>query len=75
MLSPENGGSVKGGTDMSTAKKQASMFDWRNLNRINSPGENLPRVKLSQRQKEREDKPQISDLLGCFCAQTGAQFG
>ena len=75
MLLPKNAGSEKGGFSMAPVKTITKEFDWREL--LFSIPESEPRsaVECAEPADDEEILPEIVDLLGCFCMQTGAQFG
>jgi len=60
---------------MAPVKKLTKDYDWKDL--LFSIPESEPRslVKYIEPAGDEGIQPEIVDLLGCFCMQTGAQFG
>ena len=60
---------------MAPVKELTKDYDWRDL--LFSIPEADPRslVEYVEPAGDEEIQPEIVDLLGCFCMQTGAQFG
>ena len=72
---PKNAGNAMGGIKMVPVKKLSKQYDWREL--LFSSPESEPRqwVEYIEPESDEDIHPEIADLLGCFCLQTGAQFG
>jgi hypothetical protein len=64
-----------GGINMVPVKKLTKQYDWREM--LFSSPDSEPRqwVEYVEPESDEEIHPEIADLLGCFCLQTGAQFG
>ena len=72
---PKNAGNAMGGINMVPVKKLTKQYDWREL--LFSSPDSEPRqwVEYVEPESDEDIHPEIADLLGCFCLQTGAQFG